>query len=217
MQYEPDGTEESPEVGGREIASRLERVDPAAIEGFVDVNVAEASDQVLVEEGILDRAGAAHEGDMQGFRREPGRKWLRTKPAVERVPVVAGGERQAAEFPLVAEAQVMAPREVNRRVFEANPFRGGGCQDQAASHSQVHDEIEILIEDEGEVFAAAIGAQDGAADERGGGIGGWERGFEDGREVVQRYPHDVLKDDMWIDDAADGFDFGKFRHFGSRV
>jgi len=65
-------SEDAPEVVIGERIGRAFRMDPGAVKRLVDINVAKAGDDPLVEEGILDSSGPIREDGVQVGRRKPG-------------------------------------------------------------------------------------------------------------------------------------------------
>ena len=225
-----DGGEEVAGLAVVDLAATGQWVQAGVPERLIHVDVAQAGDQRLVEQGGLEGAagstkagfaGAAERFRVgQGVRAEGG-------PAAC-AEVVEGGVRpERTEAAGVAETEREGVRVIGRGgegPFNVNVVgRGVRIEGQAARHAQLDDEDAAAVGDEGELFSVSEeGGEGGAVEEVGAG-----RGLSGGAATLAGGVDDVGAADADGSDGAaqearhegeaDGFDFGKFRHGGFAV
>ncbi len=191
--------------------------DAGAEEGFGDVDVAEAGDDGLVEQGGFYGVSAVCQRGGEGGGGEGGAQGFRAHVGEEFVLVFGGGghEVEAAEAAGVHEGDAPVVAGDEDHVFvgggEGRDARLGviGCDGHAAGHAEVDQEGVAAGEAGEEVFAAAAEAEDAGAGEAGGEIGG--------QGPAQVCPVDGGVGDDTILQAGgeashDSLDFGEFRH-----
>ena len=108
-------------------------MDPGAIQRFININIAQTGDQVLIEKGVLDLAGTASEADRRAIRQSGAGERFGSQLAIEEVDRVFIGKDDATELALVAEAKICAIGEVDGEMLEADRWRGGWEQERGQS------------------------------------------------------------------------------------
>jgi hypothetical protein len=94
-------------------------VNSGAEQGLVDVNVAEAANQRLIEKNRLDLPWAASQALFKPCGRETSFERLATQPSIQTIEIIAMSVDDPAELALVGEAQVEAVVELDRQSLEA--------------------------------------------------------------------------------------------------
>ena len=162
--------EQLPHLGAGESVTGPLAVDAGPPECLVGIDVAHARDQALVEQLALDPGRAAP---------HPGDELIVVELGVERVASdvrdlrrqlgATGGDRQAAEHPLVGEPQL----DVGCVQDEPDPQvpLGGGVgrlDEELTAHAEVSEQCVAVVERQPEVLAPPAGALDPATGQRGG-------------------------------------------------
>jgi hypothetical protein len=187
-------------------------MDTTAKEGFVDVNVAEAGDEGLVQQRRFDAAGAAGQRAVKTCRLEAPVVRLGTKLSVQGFHVVRRREADAAKLPLVSETEVMPVIEMNCQVLETDRGGIGSYEQEPAGHSEVNHEREARLKWKQEIFAAPQCADDhlaGKGVQRGDAR---DAGLQHLRERSKRHSVDGSSFHNRMERAANGLDFGKLWH-----
>ncbi len=151
-----DRTAQTPGFVRGDIAAALQRVQAGGEEGFVDVDVAQAGDEGLVEQGALERASRLSEaktqvaaGKGQGFGAEV---------VVDAVKVGADPV-QAAKAARVAEPKLLVAEGEDRvRVLGYRLFLGN--HDQLPGHAEVNEEHLVAAEVEDNPYGPAANIND---------------------------------------------------------
>ena len=221
-----DGPAEAAGLLAVEGASRLQRVDSGAKEGLVGIDVADAGDDLLIEQRRFDRPAGGGQGgsqvvvaDGQRIGPEPG-----PVDGLQRSARIEGG--QPAESTRIAEDQAVARRVCGEAPDDVEVIFAGwlaacGKEDELAAHAQLHEQRRgIPVGDDGELlamaaqFADAAAFQQRAAHAHGRGSGNAQMLKADHvvpRDVHSR--HGAAKE-TGGECAEEMFDFGKFGHDG---
>jgi hypothetical protein len=101
-------------------------MDFSAKENLVNIDVAEAGYEVLVEQGALYLAGSARKTSVKEGSGERAGERFRPKSVRERGMCFAIDERDPAKLALIPIPQIPVSVEMDREVFEANR-RGFAC------------------------------------------------------------------------------------------
>jgi histidine triad (HIT) family protein len=196
--------------GGEGIGAAL-WVDAGAKERFVDVDVAEAADQPLVEQDGLDLAGAAAQALLKPLRGELLFQRLTSKALLQARQLVVLKVGDAAELALVGEAQVEVAVELDGQSLEAERGLGAWYGTQLAGHAQVNDDGRPIVKFDNQVLGTAPDLGDFAPLDACQDILG-AVATEHAREVGEAQGEDVPADDLVDQGAANGFDLGEFWH-----
>jgi hypothetical protein len=188
--FEPNGTE----AGGRR-----QRMEAGEEKCLVHINIAKAGKDGLVEEKDLQAAASGTEAGGQSLGGE-----------IEGVRTKAGGIHPGGPPAEAAKLADVVEDEQILLEFQqgAGMGAGGGIPEEFAGHAEV-DVEGTGIEAEEEVFAQAVEAGDASAGETGGEFGGLVVGCVGGEEARGG---DDAAGEQGREGAADGFDFGEFRH-----
>ena len=194
-----DGRVQALEAEGTEAAGRGQRMEAGKEKGLVHIDIAEAGKDGLVEEKGLQAAAAGTEAG--GERIEGEVEGVRTKAG----GIDTGGPpAEPAKLPdVIEDEQILVEFQQG-----AGVGTGGGFPEKFAGHSEV-DVEGTGIEAEEEVFAQAVEAGDADAGEAGGEFGGSVVGGVGGQEARGG---DDATGEQGRQGAADGFNFGEFRH-----
>ena len=200
-----------------EASGHAGRTDSGMEEAFVGINVAHAVEQLLVEQGGLDRELAvAEEGAEVGGRDGEGL----LSGSAEGLRVGDRVQSEAAEAARVDEAKLAAGGEREDGVSVRRNGHGGGGDEQASGHAEVDDPLNGSVsrsgvsgasaEVEDDVLADAVDALDVLAGEGFGHLG-W-RGLEGLLVAAEPYGLNAVSADAFVHAGGDGFDFGEFGH-----
>jgi hypothetical protein len=217
-----EGVAETGELGAGEATGVPTRADAGAEECFVGVDIADAVEERLVEQGGLDgglatakEADEVFKGDLEGLFAWAG-------VAVSGGDLVGGEDGEAAEAAGVDEAELVAAREAEDGVRVRWDGDLGVGDEEAAGHAEMDEELGVFC---GAVFAAGEIYDDCFADAVDALDAGADKGFDDafgrGLEglgfVAGPDFGDGLAMNAGVDAIGDGFDLGKFGHRGSIV
>ena len=136
--FAEDGLECSPkpfEAGAGEASSHVGGADAGVEEALVGIDVANTMQELLVEEGGLDRELAATEESGEIFGGDG--EWLVTGPA-EGVFCAGLVKSQTAETPGIGVAQLAAVIEIEEYMRVRQRGRFGRAGHQLTGHSQMH-------------------------------------------------------------------------------
>src|SRR4051812_40743148 len=132
-------------------------------ERLVDVDIAQTTDEALVEEHGLDLAWAAP----QALLKPRGCKFtlerLTAKPLLEQAEIVAINVNDATELALVGESQIESVGELDRQALEAKWRLYSWDRAQPAGHPQVDDDGGIVVELDNQILGAATDTTHGAS------------------------------------------------------
>src|SRR3954465_9439985 len=95
------------------------RVDSCSEKGLVDVDIAQTTDESLVEEHGLDLAWPAPQALSEPCGGEFTLERLTAQPLFEQAEIIAIDVNDATELALVGETQIETVVEFDREVFEA--------------------------------------------------------------------------------------------------
>lgn len=182
-----------------EAGSRGQRMDPGKEKSFVHIDIAQAGKDRLVQEDRLQAAAAGVEAGGENLEREVERVRTETQRNHSRRPPA-----EAAELAdVVKNEQILVELQQS-----AGMGPRSGIPKKLAGHPQVNVEG-TRIEAEEEVFAQAVKAGDACAGEAGSEFGRLVVGGVRGQESRSG---DDAAGEQGRKRAADGLDFGKFRH-----
>jgi len=139
--FAEDGLECSPkpfEAGAGEASSHVGGADAGVEEALVGIDVANTMQELLVEEGGLDRELAATEESGEIFGGDG--EWLVTGPA-EGVFCAGLVKSQTAETPGIDESELAARAERKNGVGVGRNGHVGGGDEQAAGHAEMDDPL----------------------------------------------------------------------------
>jgi len=228
-----DVGEEEGGLGAGEGGGAFAGVEAGGVEGFVDVDVAQAGDEGLVEEGGFEGAfGGAEEGvevgwgEGEGFGAEAEFGGVAGREVDDLAEAAGVGESQMED--VGGQMRGGGWGEDDREVGVGEGGVGllvggmGGVKGEVAGHAEVEVEGGVVVEGEDDAFGSAVEGGDGAGGEQGGEgqAGGWgagegavggdvEAGLGDGEN---RAAGEVRQ--KGIDD---GLDLGEFGHGGRRI
>ncbi len=229
---EPDGALQNFTKGEAEAfefissqAARLAtRPNASAEEALVGVDIAHAGEEGLVEQSGLDGEFTATKESGEGFGLDL--KGLSARSG-EGLGLGKIAEFEAAEAAWVDEAEFTAAGESEAGVGVGSDGRIGCGDKKAASHTEVHDPLHCVgrthcgrqtfggglcprAQAHDDVFADAFDAEDGAAFEAFGLVGG---GILEGLAVrAEPDVGDAVVAYAGVDAASDGFHLGEFGH-----
>ena len=186
-------------------------VDAGLEEHLVDVDVAEAGDESLIEEHAFDLARPPAQLLLEPGGGEVARQRLQSQPLLQAKQIVAFDMDDAAKLALVRETKIGTPGEVDGQPLEAQRRLGRGDDAQRPGHAQMDDDGGAVVQIENEVLRAAADFRHGPARDPRLEI------FEPllaqhAGKVAEANGVDLAADDLVDQRAADGFDFGKFWH-----
>ncbi len=212
------GVAQPGDLAALEPVGRAQRVDPRAVERLVGVDVPHAGDLALVEQERLHRRAARARERVQVRAREVGRERLHAEPPrEERLPRRrAERELAGAEAARVVEHQPAAAGEAEGHAAVAR--RLGRVEQQRARHPQVHEQVDVVLQREDQVLAAAVELLHRPALHGGGELLAGERARPALVVHVERLQHPALE--VRREMAADRLDLGHLRHAlegGTRV
>ncbi len=118
-QHGADRSMEALDFRRRDAVGAALRMETSAEERLVDVNVAEASDEALIEENALELAGAACQAGAEHIGGEGAGERLGSDPTLEEGHGVGCKVKHPTELPLVGEADVAAAIELDGEVLKA--------------------------------------------------------------------------------------------------
>ncbi len=195
----------------RHLRRHGERVQPRAEERLVDVDVAEAGEERLVEQQRLQ----AHPPPRQGRGERLGRPVVAERLRPERAQAVGQlgivQQRDPPEAADVAEAQLVAVREGERRALEAVARRGVRQDAQLPGHPQVDHQVLAAVQiDDQELGAAADPAHPPPGQPLRQCLR--RRRGDRARPFEEAQASEGAADDLPLQAAADRFDFGEFGH-----
>ncbi len=219
FQNRADGLRERAGAARRERAGEAARRQPGPEQGLADIDIAEARNDLLVEQRRLERGLAPRKYGRQEIAAEFVAERLDPQPLEKRVLEKLGTaaqqhEAEAARI-VIGDAgagiggqhNVIVRRKARAFVVEA---AGKGALDpERARHSEMRDQNLPVIEVEQQIFGAPRQRGDGPA---------FEARREAGRKGKTQIlaPHlggrDPVAQQSGLQPAADGFDFGKFGH-----
>lgn len=189
----------------REFVGGGEWMDSGEEERFISVNIPNAGDEILIEQGGLDGAGGLPEKSCQagGFERER----LRAEIAI-------GGffaqPEDAAKTAWIAEADLNgAVAEIEDQVGVGLERRAGIFECELAGHAEVNVKAITVGKGDDDSLGAAIYRGDGPAGEQGGQI---DVGGGDDIGTMEDDGGDFLACDSGAKGGDDGLYFGKFGH-----
>ena len=173
------------DVAGREATRRTLRMESCTKEGLVDIDVAEAGDAPLIEEGALELGGPSRQATAENLRSEASLQRLWSHCAIKDFDLIRHEVEHPPELALIGEPEVDAIVEFQRQMLKAK--RGGGSwrELENARHAEVNHDAGFVIEQEEEVFAAAADIFDPSC----------------------RYPCSGRIDAQWSHDAIEHADF----------
>lgn len=204
-----DGGVERCDFFSRDYVGGRGGVDAGVPERFAGVDVADAGDAGLVEEGGLDGGSGLGEDLLEDLLGEGGFEGLGAEGVFEGFDFLVVDEDDFAEGAGVVE-------DDDAVVGEAEPDAGGvgaeaviGQDVEVAGHAEVDVEVEGFVEEDEDVFGAAADGGDG------GTVDGFEIGGEVGSDDAGAFDFDGVdggvKDGV-AEAADDGLDFGEFGH-----
>ncbi len=152
-----DRTVERGDLGWRELVGGGEGVDAGGMKRFVDIDSAQAGDEALIEQGVLDGAGCFG----QAVRQLPGAEgqWLRAQGAV--LIRRSAQPEDAAKPAGVTKSQLLTgigDRGDEMRMRQEGGF--GWLDGQPAAHAQVNVKPLVAIELKNNPFGPALNAYD---------------------------------------------------------
>ena len=195
-----------------ERSDRAQGMDARAKEGLVGVDVPHAGNPLLVEQEGLDRLLSPARHRAQGVGGEVGVERLDAQPGSEVLGEGAGSEQDIAraETAHVDEEQAPAVVEVQAHPEVVGLFGVRVVEQEIARHAQVHDEMDVVLEREHQVFAAPPDALDLAAPESIGDRLGRRRHRPARVPDVDRLEAPALERGRQL--TADRLDLGKLGH-----
>jgi hypothetical protein len=187
-------------------------VNSGAKERLIDINITEAGDHSLVEKGILDLSGAPGENLLDSPGGKSMREWLWTKTGVEAIDIGLPGDDDPAEFPLVAKSKIGSAIQVDGQVFEAHRLGARWNEQEATGHPEVDDQVQSLVQMDGEVLATATRVHNRATNQGTGWIGSLKGGFQDPGERTRCDADNPGAHNRQAHHAPDCLDFWKLWH-----
>lgn len=183
-------------------------------QGFVDVDVSESGDDVLIQQEGLQHAGVtgqlpAQDGGSEGRFERFGAQLARNRRGVRH-------QMPAPEFSRVVIAQIASIVQVQDHVFVLVARQGVCGKAQATAHAQMDEEGLASREGDGDVLGptgdGAYGLAAKTGRQRGGRWRGDRAGPMDGRL------EDASSDQLFPPQVAyDRFHFGEFWHDGTAI
>ena len=178
---------------------------------LVDVNVAEAAYQTLIEKNCLDLAGPPGEAGLEPLGREVFAQGLNSNAGIKQCNIRRMHVKHTTEFPLVREAEITAVIQNERRALVPQFITRGWNQRELAGHAEVDHDRRVVVEIEEEVLAAAANIMETpAADAGTNGVRTF--GANDARKVPDPEIDNLPADDPVEQRLPDCLDFGKFWH-----
>jgi hypothetical protein len=155
--------QQTPDLGSIKDIRWRHGIDSRTMQGLIRVDIADAGDDVLIEEGRLDRAFRPAERIDEQFSRT--RQGIGSKyvPAVSQKPLRAGEGPQAAEPTGIGKDQRGFSRASCGRLIErpdamdmAGPGPAAGVgQQEPPAHTEVDTQDPAVLRDDREVFAVS--------------------------------------------------------------
>jgi hypothetical protein len=142
---------------------RSARIDPREPQRFGRVNVADASDDALIQQRELDRdaPGGESMAEMGGIERRVDRIGAEDgRHGLSRVDQLHCGERTR-----ICENHATAVVELEDESRKARKLDADALHDPIARHAKMHVQHRAIVEDSELVLAAPVDARDGPADE----------------------------------------------------
>lgn len=207
-----DGVVECGALFGAEGAGGDFGVEAGEEQGFIGVDVADAGDAALVEQGGFEGDGAPAQGVPEGC----GVEGVAERFGAELGEGVGHGvyDVDGAEFADINEAELVSIVELEDGAGERLLGMVGRAEVEAAGHAEVDDAAASVVELQAEVLAAPLDGLEGASAQLGADVGGGspaQQAFRAGREGEVG---DAAPADQRFELAADSFDFGEFGHGG---
>lgn len=193
-----------------ELVSASFGVDAGPEQGFVGVDIAETSDERLVEDGTLDLRGSALQGGIEPRGGEIARQRFRAKAPVQCLDDILIDVKDAAELALVGKPEVPSVVEVEGEVLESERRIAAFDKLHLAGHPEMDNERGAVVQWEDEVLATPSDVDHGTTNEVGGGPGGGVP--KDARKRLELDVGNGPAEELVADGAADCFDFREFRH-----
>ncbi len=219
FQNRADGLGERARAARRERAGEAARRQAGPEQGLADIDIAEARNDLLVEQRGLERGLAPRKYGRQEIAAEFVAERLDPQPLEKRVLEKLGAaaqqhEAEAARI-VIGDAGAGIGRQddviVRRkaRAFVVEAAGKGALDPERARHSEMRDQNLPVIEVEQQIFGAPRQRGDGPA---------FEARRKAGREGKAQIlapdfgGHDPVAQQSGLQSSADGFDFGKFGH-----
>lgn len=146
-------------------ACRAQRRDACTKQRLAGVNIADPDNELLIEQGGLDRRGAAFEQVVQTGGGKGGRQWFDAEMRQQFMggQLIAAHQIANAEAARVIEARLKAVVEGKADMVVFADGRGVGRQHHAPRHAKVQKQRVIVVEHHKDIFGAAGYAQNFAA------------------------------------------------------
>src|SRR5690606_19341475 len=188
------------------------RIDAGSEQRFAGVDVADAHHHGVVHDERLDRHAAPARQAEQSIAVELVTERLRPEAGEQRMIERIGTPEQRPEAAWVGVAQGHARLQQDIDVLVLFRRKLAIHQPQAAGHAQMRDQRTRLRLDQ-QVLGAPLDRLDTLAGQAHVQV---FRNRPAQAPLTHDHTADTLADEMRLDTAAGGFDFGKFRHGGIR-
>lgn len=199
-----DAARQAGDVGWAERVGGSERMNGGVEEGLIDVNVAQAGDQPLVEQGVLDRSGGAGKaaGEVGGADAQRLGAEIFIRQAIGPQP------EDPSKPPRIAESHFLPTEGEDQVGMRAGGSVGRGDA-QPAGHAKMDVETVGVIELNDDLLSPPGDARNDTARQQAGEIG--PRGMND-VGAVKIDAVDPPAQHGRADGLHGGFNFGKLGH-----